>query len=98
MHTLIRAHGAVAYREALFADETPYAAMEATLPEGSKAEARLDGKGRPIRSQRSALGSMRAWKRWRRQRARVLALRRSEVRIPSAPPTSDQRRYCNHYL
>jgi hypothetical protein len=23
MHTLIRAHGAVAYREALFADETP---------------------------------------------------------------------------
>ena len=47
MHTLIRAHGAVAYREALFADKTSYAAMEATLPKGSKAEARLDGKGRP---------------------------------------------------
>jgi hypothetical protein len=50
MHTLIRAHGAVAYREALFADETPYAAMEATLPEGSKAEARLDGKESPTRN------------------------------------------------
>jgi hypothetical protein len=50
MHTLIRAHGAAAYREAPFADETPYAAVEATLPKGSKAEARLDGKGRPIRS------------------------------------------------
>ena len=34
MHTLIRAHRAVAYREAAFADETPYAAMEATLPDG----------------------------------------------------------------
>ena len=44
MHILIRAHGAVAYREALFAEETPYAAMEATLPKGSKAKARLDGK------------------------------------------------------
>ena len=40
MHILIRAHGAVAYRESLFAEETPCAAMEATLPKGSKAEAR----------------------------------------------------------
>jgi hypothetical protein len=40
----------VAYREALFADETPYAAMEAMLPEGSKAEARLDGKESPTRN------------------------------------------------
>jgi hypothetical protein len=50
MRTLIRAHGAAAYREAPFADETPYAAMDATLPKGSKAVARLHGKGRPIRS------------------------------------------------
>jgi hypothetical protein len=53
MHTLIRAHGAVAYREALFADETPYAAMEAMLPRDRRL--RLASTGKSLR--RGILGS-----------------------------------------
>src|SRR5580704_3639487 len=48
------------------------------------------GQGRQRRSrvgfQRRALGTMKPYKRWRRQPARAPVPRRSAVRIPSAPP------------